>query len=83
MVRMVKVAGDKHGRAQSLQGARPDQHELVLGHGAHQAGAGEQHQAEHEDAPAAEEVRGPAPEEQEAAEGQGVGVDHPLQTRAW
>ena len=44
-----------------------------------QRGGREQQQPDHEDAPAAEEIgRAPA-EQQEAGEGQRVGVDHPLQ----
>ena len=38
---------------------------------------GEQGDAGHEDPPPAEDVTGPGPEEQEPAEGQGVGVLHP------
>jgi hypothetical protein len=73
--------GGQHRRAQALQGARTDQHELVLRQGAHQAGTGEEQQTEHEDASAPEQVCGAAAQEQEAAEGQGVGIDHPLQAR--
>ena len=40
---------------------------------------GEDGQAHHEEAPAAEKVGGSAPEEEEASEGQPVGRDHPLQ----
>ena len=47
----------------------------------HHRGGAEHDQAESEQAPAAEPVPEPAGEQQEPAEGQGVGVDRPLQVR--
>ena len=49
------------------------------GEPAGQRGAGEHDQAGHEEAAAADQVSRAAAEEQEAAEGQAVGGDHPLQ----
>mgnify|MGYP000976989444 CR=1 FL=1 len=47
------------------------------GEPAEQGGRGEQQDAAHEDAAPAQDVAGPAAEEQQTAEGQGVGADHP------
>ena len=52
---------------------------LVRGEAAEQAGRGEQAEADQEDAPAPEQVGQPAAEQEQAAEGQGVGGHHPLE----
>ena len=49
----------------------------LLGESAEQRGEGEQQDAEDEDPAAAEDVAGPAAEQQQAAEGERVGVDAP------
>jgi hypothetical protein len=66
VVRMVSVAGDD-------QRLRPGRE------AAHQAGEREQGETGEEDPPSAVEIGRPAAEQQEAREGQRVGVDHPLQ----
>ena len=47
---------------------------------ADQAADGEDGESDDEDAAATEEIGGPSAQHQEAGEGQGVGVDHPLLT---
>ena len=54
-----------------------DQHRLALGGGADQRGDGEDRQAGQEDAPLADQVADPPGEQQQAAEGDQVGVDDP------
>src|SRR6266540_1366915 len=68
--------------AESLHAAGGDQHPLRLGEPAHEGGEREERDADDEDAPAAEQVGRPAAEEQEAAERDRVGGDHPLQVLA-
>ena len=80
-VRMVRVAGREHGGAHPLEAAGGDQGGLVGGEAAEQAGRGEQREAEQEDPPSAEQVGQPPAEEEQAAEGQGVGGHHPLEAR--
>ena len=68
--------------AEALDRARGDQPRLRLGEAAGERGEREDDQAEHEHAPAAEQVGEPAAEQQEAAEGERVGVDDPGQVVA-
>ena len=65
--------------AESLDRAGGDQHALAVGDAAGQRGEREQDEPGHEDAAASEQVGGPAAEQQEAGEGDRVGVDDPLQ----
>ena len=65
--------------AQALDGAADDEEERVRGESAGDAGGGERDDTSQEDAFVAEEVSQPSREQQEAAEGQHVGVDHPGQ----
>ena len=65
--------------AEALHRAGGDQPSLGLGDPAGERGQREQHQADHEHPPAPEQVGQPAAEQQEAAEGQRVGVHHPGQ----
>jgi hypothetical protein len=71
--------GRDDGAAEALHGARDDQRGLVGRQATGQRGEGEEQHPGHEDAPAPEQVRRAAAEEQEAREGQRVGVDDPLQ----
>ncbi len=68
--------------AHALQGARGQQPGLGVGETAEQRGDREQDDPGDEDPLAAEDVAGPAAEQQQAAEGQRVGVDDPLQAGA-
>ena len=70
--------GDDRG-ADALDGARDDQHGVALGQAAEQRREREDGDADQEHATAAEEVGGAPAEQQEAAEGDGVGRQHPLQ----
>ncbi len=70
--------GDDRG-AQSLGGAGGDQLGFGGGEARCQRGDRDQHQPGHEDAPAPQQVRGAAAEQEEAAEGEHVGVDDPGQ----
>ena len=86
LVALVEGGGDDrqggrrhHGAAEPLDRARGGQHALARRQAAGQRGGREEQQPGHEHAPAAEQVGGAAAEEQEAGEGQRVGVDHPLQ----
>jgi hypothetical protein len=65
--------------ADSLDEAGADQHALVGRGGAESRGDREDGEADDEDAALAEQVTEPARQEQEAAEGNQVGVDHPGQ----
>ena len=62
-----------------IDGAADDEDERVRGESARDAGGGEQDDTTQEDAFVAKEVPQPSREQQEAAEGQHVGVDHPSQ----
>ena len=66
-------------RAEALEGAGADQRRLRPGQPRQQRGHGEHDDADEEDAAAAQHVGGPAAEQQEPAEDQGVGADHPLE----
>ena len=55
-----------------------DQQGRVAGQAAGQRGGREREQAGHEHGPPAEQVGGPAAEDEQAAEGDGVAGDHPL-----
>jgi hypothetical protein len=72
---------EDHGRgeraADALHEARADQHRLVLRDGAGQRGGGEDGQAGQEHAPLAEQITEPAGKQEQAAEGDQIGVDHP------
>ncbi len=70
--------GDDRG-AEALGGAGGDQLPLGRREAGRQRGDGDQQQAGHEDPAAAEQVGGTAPEQEEAAEGEHVGVDDPGQ----
>ena len=63
----------------ALHGARRQQPPARGGEAADQRGQGEQQDAGHEDAPAAVDVAQPAAEQQQAAEGERVGGDDPLE----
>ena len=76
---IASVAGRDDGAAQALHGARDDERGLVGRQAAGQRGEREQQHPGHEDAPAPEQVGRAAAQQQEAREGQRVGVDHPLQ----
>ena len=65
--------------ADALQDARADHHRLVLGEPAEQRGDREHGDADDEHPAAAEDVAEPAAEQQQAAEGERVGVHHPRQ----
>ena len=67
------------GGAETLHGARGDQDTFRVRQAAEQGGRREDRHPDHEDAPAPEQVGRPSREEQEAAEGDRVGADHPLQ----
>ena len=69
------------GGAEALEGAGADQRPLGPREPAEERADRERDQADHEDAPAAEQVRGSPAQEQEAAEDERVGGDHPLQVR--
>ena len=73
--------GDDRG-ADALHRAGGEQPGLRGGEPAEQRGQREQDHPGDEHPPASEDVAGPAAEQQQAAEGQGVGVDHPLQAGA-
>ena len=65
------------GGAGALDDAAADEQLLVGGDGREQGADGEQGRAADEHAAPAEQVRGPAGQQQQAAEGQDVGVDDP------
>jgi hypothetical protein len=67
------------GGTDALQDAGRDQQPGILGQAASQAGRGKDHQAGLEHALAAEQVASPGREEQEPAEGDQVGIDHPIE----
>ena len=71
--------GGEDRRAQALHRAGGDQLARVGGEAARQRGEREEDQPGHEDAAAAEQVGEPAAEQQEAAEGEHVGVHDPGQ----
>jgi len=73
--------GDQRA-AGALHRAGREQKGLAVGEPAGQGGGGEQQQPGDEHLAAAEPVPGPAAEQQQPAEGQRVGVDHPFQAGA-
>ena len=73
--------GRDRGRAEALDRPGADQRGLRPGEPAEQRAEGEDHEPGHEDAAASEDVRRAAAEQQEAAEHERVGGDHPLQVR--
>jgi hypothetical protein len=70
--------GDDRG-TEPLEGTRADQRRLGPGETRQEGGDGEDHDADEEDPPSPEQVRSPAAEQQEAAEDERVGADHPLE----
>ena len=76
------AAGATMARADALQRPGAEQPRLGGGEPAEQRGRREQDDAGDEDPAPAQDVAGPAAEQQQAAEGQRVGVDDPLQARA-
>jgi hypothetical protein len=64
-------------RPDALQGAGPEQHPLALREAAEQRGAGEHEDTGHEHPAAPEQVAQAATQEEQSAEGQGVGRDDP------
>ena len=75
------AAGDMSAAPKPCTARAPTRSILRGRETARQRGDREQADAGEEDAAAAEEVAEPAAQEQEAAEEQGVGVDHPLEVR--
>jgi len=67
--------------AHTLDEARSDQQPLAVGQAAEERGHGEHPQARQEDSPAPDEVAQAAREQQQAAEGDQVGVHHPGEAR--
>ena len=67
----------RHRAADSLEEPRADEQLLALRDSAQQGGAGEDAEAGEEDRPAPDQVAEPAGQQQEAAEGDQVRVDHP------
>ena len=65
----------------ALQGPRGEQEPAGGGEAAEQRGGGEDGDAGQERAPPAEQVTGPGAQQQQAAEGERVGVEHPGQLR--
>ena len=75
-----REGGGRHERsAETLHGADADEHALRRRQAAGQRRDGEEAEAGGEDPAAAQQVGEPAAEQQEPAEGQRVGADHPLQ----
>ena len=68
-------------RADPLQRPGRDEGGRVAGEPPEQAGPGEEHQPDEEDPAPSEDVGQAAPEQQESAEGERVGGDHPLEVR--
>ena len=68
-------------RADALDSARADQHRDVVGEAADERGDGEDDEPEEEDPLAAEQVGHPAAEQEEAAERDRIGDQHPLDRR--
>jgi DNA-binding MarR family transcriptional regulator len=66
-------------RSQALEGAEADQRAFRPGEPVEQRAHGEEREPRHEQAATAEQVGEPAAEEQDAAEEDRVGRDHPLQ----
>ena len=81
MVRMVSVAGESTAAPRPCRARAPTSMNWFWATAHTRLAPGEEEEAEHEDPPPAEEVGGASAEEQEASEGQGVGVDDPLQAR--
>ncbi|MGY2875643.1 hypothetical protein ACVW00_002833 [Marmoricola sp. URHA0025 HA25] len=79
MVMIDRAAGDAIAAPRPWDGARSDQPGLVLGQATGQRGQCEQRHADHEHASTTQVVGQASAEEQEAAEGQRVGVHHPGQ----
>ena len=72
------AAGASSAPNDALQRAGAEQHRLVGGGAAQRGGRGEADQADDEGALAAPQVGDPAAEQQQTAEGEGVGGDDPL-----
>jgi hypothetical protein len=65
--------------AEALEGAKSDQRALRPGEAVEQRADGEEREAGHEEAATAEQISKTAPEQENAAEEDRVGGDHPLQ----
>ena len=73
--------GHDDGRTYPLHDAGGEQQHRVPGEAAGQRGEGERDQPDHEHPAPAEHVGGPPAKDQQAAEGDGVGGDHPVHHR--
>ena len=75
---MIKASatGGHGGAAQPLHGASEDKEERARGDAASDAGGGERHDAAQEHPLVAEQVRQPSRQQQEATEGQQVGIEN-------
>ena len=71
----------RHGAADALDEARHHQHALALGGAAQNRGQGEDQEARHEDVLAPDQVAEAPGEQQQPAEADQVGVDHPGEAR--
>ena len=71
--------GEHDGAAHTLGGPGQVEHQRRGGQAAGQGGQGEEHEADGEHAPPAVHVTEDTGREQEGGQGQGVGVDHPLE----
>ena len=71
--------GGEEAAAEPLQGAEDDQRALGPGEAGEQRADGEEDEAGDEEAPAAEQVGHPPAEQEDAAEHDRVGGDHPLE----
>ena len=81
VVRIARLAGEMIAPPKPCSARAPTSSAARVGQRAGQRGEREQRGAGQEHAPAAEQVGGAAAEQQEAGEGQRVGVDDPLQAR--
>jgi hypothetical protein len=74
--------GGQHDRgSEPLQAAHRDQEAVGCRKRAGERGGGEDPEPEHQDASASQQIGAPAAEQEETAEGEAVGGDHPLQVR--
>ena len=76
---IARLAGEIDRRPDALKRAGAEQHALVLGDRANQRRSAEEGDAGEEHAATPEQVGGAAAEQEEAGEGERVGVDDPLQ----
>ena len=74
-----REGGGRHdGGEGTLQGTGTEEHGRVLGQAAEGGGGGEPEEADEEHPAPSQVVGDPAAEEEQAAEGQGIGAHHPL-----